>query len=370
MTETMIKPALLNAHRGFLPIHDPARAFPESSQLSMLDEIGRDLPHWLEQDDFHSRVRQLEIPHWPENLDPLEQKPYLRLYYLRLGFLASAYINQTLTSPAKELPANIAQPLVRACRLLGRPPILSYDGYVLYNWYRLDKDAPIELGNIDTIQNFIAVYDEHWFILIHLVIEAIAESIINAIITISRSLKTGDIDKLNSSLLNIAQWVNKQCHVLQRIPEHMDSAIYFKTIQAYTGFFENIQYQNIDMLAMNYQGQIAAQSSIMPSLIALMKIPHKKTPSLTGHLLDMRKYMPRDHRLFIEWLENMQDFKSMADKDAFNQVLQAMANFHRIRYGWAEEYANQHSEDSPVTASTAYMPWLEQLIDKTLAHRK
>ena len=164
MTEVIVKPALLNAHRGFLPIHDPARAFPESSHLSMLDEIGLDLPQLLEKEDFRSHVRELDIPHWPENLDPLEQKAFLRLYYLRLGFLASAYINQTLTSPATELPVNIAQPLVHACRLLGRPPILSYDGYALYNWYRLDKDAPIELGNIDTIQNFVALYDEHWFI--------------------------------------------------------------------------------------------------------------------------------------------------------------------------------------------------------------
>lgn len=372
MTDIIVKPALLNAHRGFLPLHDPARAFPASSHLSILDDIGRDLPQLLEQEDFRSRVRALDIPYWPENLDPVEQRPFLRLYYLRLGFLAAGYINQTITPAATELPANIAQPLVHACRLLGRPPILSYDGYALYNWYRLDKDAPVELGNIDTIQNFVALYDEHWFILVHIEIEAIAEGIINAIISISRCLETSDIDNLNASLFKIAQLVSKQEQILRRIPEHMDSAIYFKSFRPYIRFFENVHYQDVDIAPMNFRGETGAQSSIIPSLVALMKIPHK--PSLlTDHLLDMRRYMPRDHRVFIEWLEKMPDFKAMADDTAFNQVLDAMAGFRKVHFAWADEYINQHTDDprgTGGTGGTPYIPWLQQLIDETLAHRK
>lgn len=369
MADVIAKPALLSAHRGFLPIHDPARAFPESSHLSILDDIGRDLPHLLEMEDFRSRIRALEIPHWPENLDPVEQKPFLRLYYLRLGFLASAYINQTIAPLATELPINIAQPLVHACQLLGRPPILSYDGYALYNWYRLDKDAPVQLGNIDTIQNFVALYDEHWFILVHIEIEAIAEAIVDAIIRISKCLDTNDIDNLNGALFKIAKLVKKQEQTLRRIPEHMDSAIYFKSFRPYIRFFENVQYQGIDMAPINYRGETGAQSSIMPSLVALMKIPHQSS-LLMDHLHDMRKYMPRDHRMFIEWLEHLPNFKSVASMDAFNQVLDAIANFRKVHYTWAEEYINQHTDDPRGTGGTPYTQWLKQLIDETLAYRK
>ncbi len=49
--------------------------------------------------------------------------PQLRLYYLRVGFLASAYINQVGEKPATTLPHNLAGPLVGVARLLGRPPI-------------------------------------------------------------------------------------------------------------------------------------------------------------------------------------------------------------------------------------------------------
>jgi indoleamine 2,3-dioxygenase len=50
----------------------------------------------------------------------------------------------------------------------------------LYNWKRFRKDRSIALGNIDTIQNFVHFYDEHWFILIHIEIEALAARILDA----------------------------------------------------------------------------------------------------------------------------------------------------------------------------------------------
>src|SRR5262245_7411351 len=153
--------------RGFLPASDPAFAFPDHSELAKLDSIGRELPNLLEDPSFRTYARELSIPAWPTEQLTDELLPLLRLYYVRLGFLASAYVNQVGQPSATVLPRNIAVPLVQACRLLRRPPILSYDGYALNNWMRLDIAGPITLGNIDTLQNFVHLYDEHWFILIH-----------------------------------------------------------------------------------------------------------------------------------------------------------------------------------------------------------
>ncbi|HYA79812.1 MAG TPA: hypothetical protein VED87_02635, partial [Methylocystis sp.] len=141
----LAKPAY--AARGFLPEWDPLTAFPPGSPYAVLDEIGRDLPSLLHDAGFRDYARELAIPLWEEA--PNEANlPALRLYYLRLGFLASAYVNQVGEKPARLLPRNIAAPLTRAATLLGRPPILSYDGYALYNWKRFRKDEPIALGNI------------------------------------------------------------------------------------------------------------------------------------------------------------------------------------------------------------------------------
>jgi indoleamine 2,3-dioxygenase len=113
------------------------------------------LPSLLEDANFRAYARELKIPEWPHDRPDEETLPELRLYYIRVGFLASAFINQVSQPRATVLPRNLAVPLCKACALLGRPPILSYDGYALYNWKRFDPDAPIALGNIDTVQNFV-----------------------------------------------------------------------------------------------------------------------------------------------------------------------------------------------------------------------
>ncbi|MGO9056749.1 MAG: hypothetical protein ACLQU2_05090 [Candidatus Binataceae bacterium] len=166
--------------RGFLPAEDPLIAFPPGSEFAVLDEVGRDLPSLLHDRGFRGYARTLKIPLWPHAPVDREDLRKLRLYYVGVGFLASAYVNQVGEEPAEALPANLAGPLCRACKLLSRPPILSYDGYALYNWKRFRKDGPIALGNIDTLQNFVHLYDEHWFILVHVEIEAIAARILDA----------------------------------------------------------------------------------------------------------------------------------------------------------------------------------------------
>ena len=186
--------------------------------------------------------------HWISRYGPkiaclASDLPELRLYYVRVGFLASAYVNQVGQQPSKVLPANLALPLSRACKLLNRPPILSYDGYALYNWKRFDKNGPIALGNIDTIQNFVHLYDEHWFILVHVEIEAIAARILDAIATVQASLYANEHAPIDEAVRNIAGAVNEQVRVLRRIPEKMDPALYYKTFRPYIRFFENVEYE-------------------------------------------------------------------------------------------------------------------------------
>lgn len=355
------------AKRGFLPEADPLTAFPPDSPYAVLDEIGRDLPSLLYDKGFRTYARELEIPIW-QGLVTDENLPQLRLYYLRVGFLASAYVNQVGQEPANILPRNIAVPLARAAMLLERPPILSYDGYALYNWRRFHDDQPIRLGNIDTLQNFVHLYDEHWFILVHVEIEAIAADILAAIASVVRKLKEHDDADLSPELWRIEDAVQRQVRVLKRIPEHMDSSLYYKTFRPYIRFFENVTYEGVDQAPIQFRGETGAQSSIMPTLIAFMKVPHQRSV-LTDHLADMRKYMPAKHRELIEEVEAMPDIRSPSYKEPYNAILDAMAAFRKVHYGWAEEYINRWTDDPRGTGGTPYMQWLKQMLLETEAHR-
>src|SRR5215471_18559360 len=222
--------------RGFLPQHDPLTRFPYDSEFSVLDEIGRDLPSLLQDRGFRRYARSLKIPIWPEGRVQANDLPQLQLYYLRVGFLASAYINQVGEEPSRVLPSNLAVPLCRACKLLNRPPILSYDGYALYNWKRFQPNQPVALGNIDTLQNFVHLYDEHWFILVHVEIEAIAADILDAIGSAADAIAARNRDAVSEALRTIGAAVWRQVAVLRRIPDKMDPALYYKTFRPYIRF--------------------------------------------------------------------------------------------------------------------------------------
>jgi indoleamine 2,3-dioxygenase len=138
--------------------------------------------------------------------------------------------------------------------------------------------------DIDTIQNFVHLYDEHWFILVHVEIEAIATEILSAIATIKRRLMDDNAADLSVDLWRIEKAIRRQVEALKRIPEHMDSRLYYKTFRPYIRFFENVTYQGADQPPAHFRGETGAQSSIMPTLVAFMKIRHRRSV-LTDHLV-------------------------------------------------------------------------------------
>lgn len=357
------------SHRGFLPHPDPLKAFPVDSPLARLDELGRDLPSILEDRNARTFLRALQIPRWPTDSVSEADLPALRLYYVRLGFIASGYINQVGEAPATILPKNIAVPLAHACKLLNRPAILSYDGYALYNWKRFDPNGPIALGNIDTLQNFVHLYDEHWFILVHVEIEAIAAEVLSAIAAGAGAINRQDGASLDRALARIAASVGRQIAVLKRIPEKMDPHVYYRAFRPYIRFFENVVYEDVTSTPISYRGETGAQSSIMPALVAFMKIPHQPS-MLMNHLADMRNFMPADHRQYLDEVSKLADPKPLASAEPFNAVLEEIAKFREVHFGWADLYIHQRVSDPRGTGGTPYRQWLQQLIDETRGHQK
>jgi indoleamine 2,3-dioxygenase len=350
---------------GFLPDQDPLLAFPAGSPYAALDGLGRDLPSLLHDKGFRGMARGLDIPPIPPDGMPL---PELRLYYVRLGFLASAYVNQVGQEPATVLPRNIARPLCDVCARLERPPILSYDGYALFNWKRFDPSGPIALGNIDTIQNFVHLYDEHWFILVHVEIEALAARALQAIDQAEAAFESRDSDALDRAVSALARALWAQVETLRRIPEKMDPALYYKTFRPYIRFFEKVVYEGVEATPLNFRGETGAQSSVIPTIVAFLKVPHRSS-MLTDHLADMRRFMPAEHRAVIEQVERLPDPRGMVAKSPYNDALEALASFRETHLQFAVRYIAAHERDPRGTGGTPYMNWLSQLIDETRAHK-
>lgn len=356
--------------RGFLPCNDPDEKLTLGEEFESLDRLGEELPSLLLEDDCRTFLSQQVIPQWPcDNISPslLSQA---RLYYVRLGFIASGYINQIGQAKCHTLPQNIAQPLIKIAGLLGRKPMLSYDGYALYNWKRYDIEKPIELGNIDTLQNFVHLYDEHWFILVHVEIEAIAARILNGIELWNAALDLTDSTRearLQSAMDDISLAIVAITKVLQRIPERMSDQLYFSDFRPYIGHFDDIEYEGTDTV-MTFRGETGAQSSVIPTLLAFLKIPHQQT-RLLKHLQDMRNYMPAEHRLYIEQVQQMPDPKPLTPPELFDEILEGIAQFREVHYHWAIKYIARRGNDQQGTGGTPYVKWLKYLIDETRNHK-
>jgi indoleamine 2,3-dioxygenase len=169
-------------------------------------------------------------------------------------------------------------------------------------------------------------------------------------------------------LCNRSRALWRQVAVLRRIPEHMDPTLYYRTFRPYIRFFENVVYEGVDASPMNHRGETGAQSSILPALTAFMKVPHQQS-ILTDHLDDMRRFMPAGHRRALEEIHAMPDIRPLADKHTYNEVLEAMATFREVHFGWAHQYIQRWVEDPRGTGGTPYVRWLQQLIAETRAHK-
>ncbi len=103
---------------------------------------------------------------------------------------------------------------------------------------RFDRTGPVALGNIDTVQNFVHLFDEHWFILVHVEIEALAVGLLAGILDAEKAFTSNDLAALDGAMRKVVRAVWEQVRVLRRIPEKMDPALYYRTFRPYIWFFE------------------------------------------------------------------------------------------------------------------------------------
>lgn len=363
--------------RGFLPEQDPLASFgPDAPAFChTLDELGADLPALLEADALRPRLRALDPPP-TGGFDQLSDRELLRVYSVA-GFLASAHVHKVGAATAETIPAGVAVPLYESTRRLDRPPILSYDGYALANWRFVEPDRGFLPHNLETITNFVSLYDERWFIVIHVVIEAKAAPALTAIADAQRGVADGDDERVEAALRTIEDALHDVVSTLDRMPERNDPANYGQSFRPYIMPFAGVTYEGVDALEgpQSFRGETGAQSSLFPALDAALSIDHDENP-LVRHVRDMRSYMPPAHRAFIDAVADGPDLRAyVADQaadrlvDAYDACLEQLVAFRSIHADYAEAYVLDRVGDEEGTGGTPYGPFLDHLIEDTRARK-
>jgi len=380
-----------NEHiKFFLPDPDPLVTF---SEYAALESLGHQLPKLLASQQLRKSLKDLQVI-IPSQADEWDLEAY-RYANRILSFAAHGYIWEIPDNPADHLPSNLAIPWCHVSRKLGRPPVLSYASYALDNWRRVDPSKPIELGNIELLQNFLGGLDEEWFVLVHVEIEAKAGPAMGAILHAYEAAAGKNPELLKVQLETMAAAQEAMCQTLDRMPERCDPYIYFNRVRPFIhGWKDNpalpngLVYEGVEEFQgypQYFRGETGAQSSIIPAFDAVLGITHSEDP-LTHFLHEMRQYMPPAHRTFLETLEHQKDEhnrpllagyildgKSKKPElwKAYRRCVQLLARFRHMHLDYAATYVHQQSQrhssnpTSVGTGGTPFMAYLKKHLEET-----
>lgn len=376
----------MSASRGFLSCFEIvdidlpdlfAPVLQAAENLSGLMTTGR-VRHWLEQ------LPALDLADWAANA-PEEQ---VRIAMVRYSFLVQAYVWGESEAPTI-LPANLARPMVALADRLDQAPLLPYSGYVLDNWARLDRNAPIDLDNVYMVQNFLGGADENWFVLIHVAIEAAAGPLLDLACDLVEAAKTEDVAKATRLLEEMDGHWDAVNAIFDRMPDLCDPYIYYQRVRPYIHGWANnpalpdgLIYEGVDKYegkGQVFRGQTGSQSSIVPSMDALFQVSHENDP-LRAYLDELHAYRPVQHRRFIEDLREQSKLREFAIasgdpalRKAFNASVEQVARFRTRHLEYAASYINKQAmngtgNDTEVgTGGTPFMKYLKKHRDENRA---
>lgn len=347
-----------------------------AAQLSDIITTGR-TRHWL---------RQVGHPDMETFLASASDEQ-VRTAMVHYSFLVQAYVWGETEAPTS-LPANLAIPICAIGDHLGLPPLLPYSGYVLDNWYRLDKEAGIDLENIGMFQNFLGGQDENWFVLVHVAIEAEAGRALQLATELVEAAAQGNDAKVEALLTEMNMvWDRINAH-FDRMPERCDPYIYFQRVRPYIHGWKNnpatpngLVYEGVTKYAgkpQAFRGQTGSQSSIVPAMDGLFQVVHESDP-LREFLDELHAYRPPKHRAFIEAVRDASTLRDFAKtqnqslKDAFNACVEQVARFRTRHLEYAASYINKQAggatgNDADVgTGGTPFMKYLKKHRDENRA---
>jgi indoleamine 2,3-dioxygenase len=333
---------------------------------------------------FLNRLPDPKIADWAREA-PEEQ---VRAAMVRYSFLVQAYVWGEPEAPAS-LPANLARPMVAIADQLGQAPLLPYSGYVLDNWARIDKAAPLALDNVRMVQNFAGGEDENWFVLIHIAIELEAGVLLDNAMALLDASEAGDAARCEALLAEMNEAWERIYAIFWRMPEHCDPYVYFNRVRPWIHGWANnpalnggLVYEGVEKYAgkpQAFRGQTGSQSSIVPAMDALFGVAHSDDP-LKSFLDELHHYRPVPHRRFIEDIgarSKLRQFvtasASQSLKDAFNANLEQVTRFRTRHLEDAASYINKQAALQPGndpdvgTGGTPFMKYLKKHRDENAA---
>lgn len=367
----------ITPERGYLTPYDMDTVTLPSAFDAIVD-AGTRLSDWLTASCARKMIERLPEVDMNAHIGGLSDAQ-LRKLMVHYSFIMQSYVWGGKDA-AKKLPRNIAVPYAILSDKIGQFPLLPYSSYTLDNWAKIDPAEGITLENIYVTQNFLDGVDENWFIMVHVEIEAKAGKVLAEIPVILSHLEKGDKAALKTSLqMCNARWEEIN-GVFKRMIENCDPYIYYNRVRPYIHGWkgnpalpEGLIYEGVEKFGgkpQSFRGQTGSQSSIVPTMDALLQIAHENDP-LREFLDELHAYRPPRHRKFIEDVARLSTLRTFV-KDSndlelvrlYNGLIDHVQKFRTQHLEYAANYINkqaQSDDGNPVEVGTGGTPFMKYL---------
>ena len=373
---------------GFISPEQPLRYLTDKNQdEQILEDLSCSIPKLLLTNKIRKQIDELPDSFFSHDLSKYSEEE-LRLLNVQFSFLAHAYVWGDLV-PSKILCKAIAKPWSNISKMLGRPPILSYASYCLDNWHKINHDEGVNLDNVALNYNFLGGIDEDWFVTIHVCIEHAANKAIQSASNIALKTETSDCDEkvLLIELTFIKEAMLEVNHIFRKMPEKCDPYIYYHRVRPYIFGWKNnpalpdgLIYEScFNEKPQLFRGETGAQSSIVPTLDALLNVVHERD-ELREYLDEMKSYMPPSHRELIKFIEDTSKVKEQVSgnkmlMELYDDCCQEISIFRSQHLRYAADYIHNQSTKSTLfgsggskvrgTGGTPFMKYLKKHRDET-----
>jgi len=175
------------------------------------------------------------------------------------------------------------------------------------------------------------------------------------------------------------------------VPEWCDPYIYYHRVRPYIHGWKNhpdlpsgLMYEGVTAYGgrpQQFRGETGAQSTIVPSLDAMLGVGHKED-ILRTYLIEMRNYMPPAHRAFIESIEARGSVRPFVQRigrslltELYNSCVEGLEQFRTLHLEYAAAYIFRQAQTDHKnpramgTGGTPFMPYLTKHRDETARQR-
>ncbi|KAK1570055.1 indoleamine 2,3-dioxygenase [Colletotrichum navitas] len=399
---------------GFLPAEAPLKVLSDP-YFAPWERVIQHLPETLKAGKLRREVESLPVL----SIDKLRNEAECRRAYVILVFLAHAYIWGGKNA-AEVLPPAVSVPLLRVSKALDVPPVATYAGLNLWNFWSNTEDFT-DLDSLESLHTFTGTKDEAWFYLVSVAMEAQGARIITDALNALESMKRRDYPAITTALDGFSANIRRIGALLERMYEHCDPMVFFYEIRPFlagsknmaaAGLPNGIFYDEGDGRG-NWQqlrGGSNGQSSLIQFLDIVLGVEHtsegnstphtsKSTPNQTkvsGFHEEVRNYMPGPHKRFLEHVSRMGSIREFAKLPVSTAEHESLRKAYQLAIKTMTEFRNKHlqivaryivlpskraysgakvdlastsalqDEQLTGTGGTALLPFLKQTRDETL----